>query len=59
MEQEMRCMSLGLVEDESINCDNRKKLAGQFVQNLTMHLLQNAPSKNQIELSLLGSCKTL
>ena len=32
-----------------------KKLVGQFIQNLTMHLFQNAPSEDQIKLNLLGS----
>ena len=50
----LQSLSLGLVADESINCDNGE--VGEAThKKLTMHLLQIAPSKDQIKLSLLGS----
>ena len=51
MEQEQRCSlcHLDWLQMSQLTVIMRKKVARQFIQNLTMHLLQNAPSKDQIK----------
>ena len=57
MEQEPRCSlyHLDWLQMSQLTVIMRKTLAGQLIQNLTMHLWQNAPSKDRIKLRPLGS----